>query len=1195
MGSENHTDATFTGFDISHQMPGMFHPVETVLVPPLFPDLLYRHVLGALDKDSPHGELAVALRRHADDLRSLARESRYVLMGVRRDVDGLRDRLRSFATPEIVDRGYEECLASARPGNSLEPMNPTLVVDLIAAASFFTFFEPELRAELIERIVPDVSKTALVTLFVARTALTKSHERRLGLDSPPGRPPGADLDVSLLDKFAATWSRLDPVSRFLEALPMRSDIVSFEKIDDAPRPRMAIQLEAPTPTGRTVVVFSPRLPVEGTPKDDGRIIEVDVPEGAIPGPVLVLPQESKGAFVDVEKTLADLAAMFPRMTERSILSALPLPRWAYPLAFAQRSKVELANVPNDEAPDFHVSLELYDGDGARLEAPVAEANQVVTIRLQLSTTAIGVLGSPSVEAKDGTIEKEDPLTYRFVSGKPGAKLMTVLLGKRRFPFYITVILRSDAPTREECLRSAGSWANPLDILDIVAVHAVVLHTGKVLYFSFSKKAVNDKKSLELFFNDPNAGDYQIWDPVTGVAEPSKPVGRNVFCAGQCQLEDGMILAAGGQDGAGAADLTKEWDKLFAAILFGVDNGSHKDVHTYDPIDDVWKRWPDMHEGRYYPTVLTLPNGAPFIAAGLSNLQQWVIGGWAQNDSLETYNPAHLGLGPLAPRHFMSADQYPILRLLPGSRHIFVHIHQDSRLFDLASMSFLPDTFRPPHPVGRFSYPMQTGHALLPQFEGDLPRILVVGGSTSTDFNMLDTESDADAVKGGFVFEYDRADPSASKWRKTIGEPAAARLLCDLVLLPDGKVFVVNGIGRGAASGHSKNNMFLAEIFDPKTEEFRTVAAPDPERPRAYHSTAVLLPDARVAIGSHTGTYNNPNVEGEPSADDTSIQIYNPPYLSCGERPAIKYWPREAEYGAIVTVGLNSDSPIGRLILMRPCAVTHSVDMDQRAVWLKFDGGLEKGFMELTARIPTDAALLPPGYYMLFAVTDSGIPSISRWVRIRGGKPHNGDGSTVVREPANLGSFDGGAHYSCSAPFDGDVYIEKIDQHSSVDVTTIGGSIIVAEKIDQHSYGSLTASGSITIGQKIEQHSQGYLKCDGMITIGQKISEHSQARLEAGLGVLIGEKIDQHCGVTIIAHSGDIRIGQKIDGHSTVSCIAHSGNIRILEKIGGDSIVELHAPLGVIEIPKIEGNARVRWKATALVVAELNSPHVERFF
>ena len=91
MGSENHTDATFTGLDISHQMPRMFHPVETVLVPPLFPDLLYRHVLGALDKDSPHGELAVALRRHADDLRSLARESRYVLMGVRRDVDGLRD------------------------------------------------------------------------------------------------------------------------------------------------------------------------------------------------------------------------------------------------------------------------------------------------------------------------------------------------------------------------------------------------------------------------------------------------------------------------------------------------------------------------------------------------------------------------------------------------------------------------------------------------------------------------------------------------------------------------------------------------------------------------------------------------------------------------------------------------------------------------------------------------------------------------------------------------------------------------------------------------------------------------------------------------------------------------------------------------------------------------------------------------
>jgi hypothetical protein len=303
----------------------------------------------------------------------------------------------------------------------------------------------------------------------------------------------------------------------------------------------------------------------------------------------------------------------------------------------------------------------------------------------------------------------------------------------------------------------GSWDPAQDFLGIVAVHAVVLHTGKVLYWCFDQRAVgelgkNDDK-FNTFFNDPNLGSYQLFDPVALTAGPVKPVGRNLFCAGQCALGDGTILVVGGQDGAGAADLTGQWDKG-AAAFFGQDDGALKDVHTYDPVSDAWTRWPDLADGRYYPTALILADGTGFVAGGLSNLTQWVLSfsNWAQNDQFETFPPGTLFSGPTPQQKFRSANQYPILRLLPGSHHLFVHIDATTHLFNLDSSSFVhgAEFTLPPKDVlgqnvGRITYPMQTGHVLLPQREGDAPRVLVVGGSTANNWSFVDFESKAPAV------------------------------------------------------------------------------------------------------------------------------------------------------------------------------------------------------------------------------------------------------------------------------------------------------------------------------------------------------------------------------------------------------------------------------------------------------------------
>jgi hypothetical protein len=226
-------------------------------------------------------------------------------------------------------------------------------------------------------------------------------------------------------------------------------------------------------------------------------------------------------------------------------------------------------------------------------------------------------------------------------------------------------------------------------------------------------------------------------------------------------------------------------------------------------------------------------------------------------------------GTTPQQKFRSADQYPIIKLLPGSHKLFVHIETKTAIFDLDSASFVAGAEFAPPGVGRQTYPMQTGHVLLPQKEGDAPRILIVGGSTTSNFD-FNTQSDKPAVQGAFIFEFNVASPANSRWRATKNKPTIARLLADTVLLPDGTVFIINGISGGAAAGHSDRfaTVFDAEIFDPVKEEFHSWSPnPGPEHPRGYHSTAVLLPDAHVAIAGNTDAYN----PGEPLAFDELLR------------------------------------------------------------------------------------------------------------------------------------------------------------------------------------------------------------------------------------------------------------------------------------------------------------------------------------
>lgn len=330
----------------------------------------------------------------------------------------------------------------------------------------------------------------------------------------------------------------------------------------------------------------------------------------------------------------------------------------------------------------------------------------------------------------------------------------------------------------------GLWELPPCDSQVLAVHAALLHTGKVLFFSGSG-------------NDPNklaAGDFRsvVWDYENGAFHrPATPA--DFFCAGHAFLPDGRLLVAGG---------TKQYDTPFEGL---------RDAYLFDSILEEWIRVQDMADGRWYPTLVTRGDGSILAVSGLTQTGP-------DNRVSEIYaNQAGWQALPAFERDF---PLYPHLFLLGDGKVFFSggsmggNAGLDPVILNIPGNTIAAHVPGLPDPDKRD----QSASVMLPPAQDQ--HVMIMGGGVLTN-----TTAIADLSAGAAAYA-----------------PAAplhfARMHLNAVILPDRTVFV-----SGGGSQPEGSPVLDSEIYDPRTNTWTLGAKATV--PRFYHSVALLLPDGRV--------------------------------------------------------------------------------------------------------------------------------------------------------------------------------------------------------------------------------------------------------------------------------------------------------------------------------------------------------------
>lgn len=452
---------------------------------------------------------------------------------------------------------------------------------------------------------------------------------------------------------------------------------------------------------------------------------------------------------------------------------------------------------------------------------------------------------------------------------------------------------------------------------INAIHMVLLPDGRVLNYGSDQDGEQTGALI-----------YDIWDPALGMGTDAhltlpNTTSTDIFCSASSVIwNTGKVMVTGG-------DLT----------VNGLRNYANNKTTIFSPTTNTIATGVQMHFPRWYPTIVPL-----------ANADKLVLGGWiTRENGAAPVQPAaipevyHASTGWRSLSNVNVTDWYYPRAFVAPAGNIFT-------IAPSGAMSSI--TIQGTGALTAYTATAPISNSFVPTVMFAPGKLLSIRNSSVV---MIDINGPNPLVTPTGNIDQLRQDASGT-------------------LLADGEVLVNGGsLVHNVLTGVA----YTTQIWNPATGFWTTGAAAT--KPRLYHSNALLLPDGSVltAGGGSPGPVINLNAE-----------IYYPTYLyakdgsgSAAQRPVILDAQAQGgiRVGAILGLTMGDASPVSRVTLLRAGAATHANNAEQR--FLDVTPSVEQNRQQLSVTLPANANVLLPGYYLVFAFNQAGVPSVARQILI----------------------------------------------------------------------------------------------------------------------------------------------------------------------------------------------------------------------
>ncbi|OVA15496.1 Glyoxal oxidase [Macleaya cordata] len=478
-------------------------------------------------------------------------------------------------------------------------------------------------------------------------------------------------------------------------------------------------------------------------------------------------------------------------------------------------------------------------------------------------------------------------------------------------------------------------------IGISAMHMQVLHNNKVVMFDRTDFGPSNLSlpngrcrydSSDTALKTDCTAHALLYDIATSTIRPLM-VQTDTWCSSGAVLPDGVLVQTGGY------------------------NDGDRTIRTLAPCNDDncdWVEYPNyLSVRRWYATNQILPDGRIIIVGG---------------------------------RRQFSYEFYP------RNGNLFIFANTRSISLDYVNNRVVREYPNIKNADPR-NYPSSGSSVLLPlHISSDDPtkveaEILICGGAPQGSF--------ARAGRNDFV----QATSTCGRLKVTDPNPnwimedmPMARVMGDMLILPTGDIIILNGAGSGTAGWHfGRGPVTEPVIYKTDGQANQRFSMMNPaDRPRMYHSAAVLVPDGRILVGgSNPNQYYN--FTGVLFPTELSLVAFSPPYLApenVVNRPFVRSAGDILPYGKSMNVLFTVTKFLGAdeisVRILSPSFTTHSLGMNQRMVVLRVTSVskyLWSGTYQVDVVGPPTSEIAPPGYYMMFVV-HAGVPSPGVWVKIQ---------------------------------------------------------------------------------------------------------------------------------------------------------------------------------------------------------------------